>query len=65
MSTFDKYVSGEPVLSVYVPRKVAEINICGAVHLEITEDMNYIPPTEEQRKNLKELLCIDVIPITD
>lgn len=65
MSPLDKYASGAPVLSVSVPRKVAEINICGAIHLEITDDMNYIPPTEEQRRNLKELLCIDVIPITD
>lgn len=42
------------------PKVIAEIKICGALTIQIREGADFIPPTEEQRKNLKEMLCIDV-----
>lgn len=43
------------------PKKIAEIVLCGAVKLEITDTIdNFIRPTEEQIKNLHDLFCIDV-----
>lgn len=43
-----------------VPKVIAKVNICGALKFEVTEDMNWNPPTPEQIKNLKEMLNIDV-----
>lgn len=48
------------VMSVRFPKEVAKITICGAFTLVVTDMMAFTPPTEEQRKNLKEMLCIDV-----
>ena len=42
------------------PKTVAEITICGAVHLRIDDTMEFIKPTPEQIKNLHDMLCIDV-----
>lgn len=42
------------------PKTIAEITLCGAVTFRVYEGSNFIKPTEEQRKNLKEMLCIDV-----
>lgn len=42
------------------PKAVAEITICGAVHLRIDDTMEFIKPTPEQIKNLHDMLCIDV-----
>lgn len=42
------------------PKDIAKITVCGALCLTVTDMMNWIPPTEEQRKNLKEMFCIDV-----
>ena len=42
------------------PKDIAKITACGALCLTVTDMMNWIPPTEEQRKNLKEMFCIDV-----
>jgi hypothetical protein len=48
-----------------VPKRVAVIKVCGAITLYIDDTMDFIMPTEEQRKNLKEMLCIEVIPVVD
>lgn len=42
------------------PEIIAEITLCGAVTFRVYEGSNFIKPTEEQRKNLKEMLCIDI-----
>jgi hypothetical protein len=52
--------------TLYIPKKVAHIKLCGdALTFVINETVNFIMPTEEQRKNLKEMLCIEVIPIEE
>lgn len=43
-----------------IPKVIAKITICGALKMEVTEDMNWDPPTPEQIKNLKETFNIDV-----
>ena len=59
-------IKGFPCYELYMPKKVAEIKLCGgAMVLSIDETMNFTMPTEEQRKNLKEMLCIEVIPFND
>lgn len=49
-----------PIERLYIPKVIAKITICGAFAVEVTEDMNWNPPTSEQIKNLKEMLNIDV-----
>lgn len=39
---------------------VAKITLCGAFVMDIYDYMNWNPPTQEQIKNLKEMLNIDV-----
>lgn len=51
--------------SLFIPKKIAEIRLCGALRFEIDETMGFVMPTEEQRKNLKEMFCIEVIPFDD
>lgn len=46
--------------SICAPELIARITICGALRVDVHEDMGFIFPTEEQRKNLKEMLCIEV-----
>ena len=48
------------LLTVATPKKVAEIILCGALRFEILDNVQFIRPTEEQIKNLKETFCIDV-----
>ena len=49
-----------------VPKRVATIKVCGgAMTLYIDDTMEFTMPTEEQRKNLKEMFCIEVIPFDD
>lgn len=43
-----------------IPKVIAKITLCGAFVMEISEGMNWNPPTPEQIKNLKEMLNIDV-----
>lgn len=45
---------------IYQPKHIATITICGSLHIKIHDDMNFIRPTEEQIKNLHDMLCIDV-----
>lgn len=55
-----------PDCCLFVPKRIAEIRLCGgAMVFDIDETMNFVMPTEEQRKNLKEMLCIEVIPLEE
>lgn len=45
---------------IRLPKTVAEITICGAVHIRVDDTMDFIRPTPEQIKNLHDMLCIDV-----
>lgn len=47
--------------NVRIPKVIADIVICGALHIKISEDTaGWIPPTAEQKENLKKLLNIEV-----
>lgn len=60
------FINSCPCLSIKTPKKVAEVRLCGgAIVFSIDEEADFIMPTEEQRKNLKEMLCIEVIPVTE
>lgn len=48
------------VASIRTPKEIAKITVCGVLKLTVTDIMAFTPPTEEQRKNLKDMLCIDV-----
>ena len=50
-------ISGSAVL---IPKTVARITLCGTLNFEILDNMNFVKPTQEQIKNLKETFCIDV-----
>lgn len=45
---------------IRVPKTIAHITLCGALHFDINDTMTFIKPTPEQIKNLKETFCIDV-----
>jgi hypothetical protein len=47
---------------IRIPKKIATIKLCGALSFEITDTLDWKMPTDEQIKNLKEMLCIEVIP---
>lgn len=48
------------ISSSITPKVIAKITLCGAFIMEITDGMDWNPPTPEQIKNLKEMLNIDV-----
>lgn len=50
----------DTVMDIKQPKDIAEITICGCVKYRINDSCDFIIPTEKQRKNLKEMLCIDV-----
>lgn len=52
-------------LSLRRPKRVATIKLCGSLIFYIDDTMEFTMPTEDQRKNLKEMLCIEVIPIEE
>lgn len=53
-------------VNVRIPKVIAEIVICGALHIKINEDTaGWIPPTAEQKENLKKLLNIEVFEYGD
>ena len=55
------YLESTDKKPVRIPKTVALIKLCGgAVVFNISDMCGFIPPTEEQRKNMKEMLCIDV-----
>lgn len=46
---------------IRIPETVAYVKLCGgAITFEITDDMDYKIPTEEQRENLKKTFGIEV-----
>lgn len=44
----------------HIPKVVAKITLCGVFTIAISEGVGWHPPTQEQIKNLKEMLNIDV-----
>ena len=48
------------IMRYYKPKTIARITLCGALHFDILDNMNFTKPTEEQIKNLRDMLCIDV-----
>lgn len=44
-----------------IPKQIAEITICGFLHIAVMDDQDFIRPTKEQIKNLHDMLCIDVV----
>ena len=46
--------------NIIYPKTIARITLCGALHFDILDNMNFTKPTEEQIKNLRDMLCIDV-----
>lgn len=46
--------------TIHISKQVAEITICGALHFTIMDTEDFTRPTEEQIKNLHDMLCIDV-----
>lgn len=47
-------------LMIRVPKRVARITLCGAIHIDLDDTMSFTRPTPEQIKNLKDTFCIDV-----
>ena len=48
-------------MKIRIPKPMARITLCGAISIDINDDVDcFVFPTEEQRRNLKEMLCIDV-----
>ena len=56
-SKVNTHIQASPL---HMPKTVAHITLCGAVHFHINDSMGFIRPTPEQIKNLKEKFCIDV-----
>ena len=63
----DPYLSAPDAYGhkIHIPKKIAVIILCNVLHFEIDDSMNFQMPTDEQRINLKEMLCIDVVPIKE
>lgn len=55
-----EYVTCDDKFTIRQPKTIAEITICGFMHFTVTDECGFIRPTEEQIKNLHDLLCIDV-----
>lgn len=48
-------------MKIRIPKPMARVTLCGAISIEIQDDVEcFVFPTEEQRRNLKEMLCIEV-----
>lgn len=48
------------VVAACSPKTIARIKLCGAMVFDVTDMMSWKKPTEEQIKNLHDMLCIDV-----
>lgn len=48
------------MMTLRAPKPIAKISICDAISFTILDTMSFTKPTEEQIKNLHDLLCIDV-----
>ena len=47
-------------LTINAPKEIARIKLCGAIIFTITDQMDFIKPTPQQIKNLKECFNIEV-----
>ena len=56
----DDLFASEKIATIRATKVIAEIKVCGALTLTVTEFMDFKKPTEEQIKNLRDTLCIDV-----
>jgi hypothetical protein len=56
-------INPDAIYDLRTPKKVATIKLCGgALTFDITDNMQWQRPTDEQIYNLKNLFCIEVIP---
>ena len=53
------------VVTACSPKTIARIKLCGAMVFNVTDMMSQKKPTEEQIKNLHDILCIDVEILED
>ena len=53
-------ISMPKVVEYCPPKTIARIKLCGVMVFDVTEYTSWKKPTEEQIKNLHDLLCIDV-----
>ncbi len=53
------------VVTIHSPKTIARIKLCGAMVFNVTDMMSWNKPTEEQIKNLHDMLCIDVEILED
>ena len=53
-------ISMPEIATIYNPKVIARIKLCGAVTINIDETIAWEKPTDEQIKNLHDLFCIDV-----
>lgn len=47
-------------MKIKVPKLMAKIMFCGMHVLNVFDDSDFVMPTPEQRKNLKEMLCVEI-----
>ena len=52
-------------VAIFKPKTIARIKLCGAMVFNVTDMMPWEKPTEEQIKNLHDMLCIDVEILED
>lgn len=48
------------ISSPITPKVIAKITLCGVFEIDVCDNTGWNPPTQEQIKNLKEMLNIDV-----
>lgn len=53
------------VVTVSPPKTIARIKLCGVMVFNVTDMMLWRKPTEEQIRNLHDMLCIDVEILED
>lgn len=53
------------VVTACSPKTIARIKLCGAMTFTVTDYMSLEKPTEEQIKNLHDMLCIDIEILED
>lgn len=53
-------ISCENTLVLKAPKIIARVKICGALTFQITDNIDFEMPTEEQRENLKKTFGIEV-----
>ena len=60
------YDKEDDVAKIFKPKTIARIKLCGgAITFTVTDYTSWEKPTEEQVKNLHDMLCIDVETLED